>query len=158
MKTWSEALRDGAISGSLASIASTAVLAACSELENGTPYAPSNATSHCFWGNKAMRQDGPSVRYTATGYGVHHLSAVFWASLYEKLFGQEADRGNTTPALVGGGAVAALACLVDYQLTPPRLRPGYEERLSKTALALVYGALGVSFAARGLFRSRRFNL
>lgn len=152
MKPWSEALRDGAVSGSVASLASTAALATCSQFENGTPYAPTNATSHWLWGRRALRQDRPSVRYTAIGYGTHHASAILWASLYEKLFGEQAERGNTAAALAGGTAVAALACLVDYKLTPPRLQPGYEERLSKSSLAVVYGVLGLSFALRGLCR------
>lgn len=155
MKTWHEALRDGTWSGSIASVASTAVLALCSVAENRTPYAPTNATSHFLWGRRAFRQDRPSLRYTATGYGAHHASAVFWASLYERWFGRRADRGDAAGALAGGLAVAALACAVDYGITPQRLRPGYEARLSKRSLALMYGVLGLSFALRGLLADRR---
>jgi ribosome modulation factor len=155
MKTWSSALRDGAVSGSLASIISTATLAGCSEIENRTPYAPTNATSHWLWGKRAFRQDRPSAHYTLLGYATHHASAILWATIYEKLFGDHADRGEVEAAVVGGEAVAALACFVDYQLTPKRLQPGYEARLSKPSLGLVYGVLGLSFALRGLLQRRR---
>jgi hypothetical protein len=40
--------------------------------------------------------------------------------------------------------VTAGAYVVDYHLVPKRLTPGFEERLSPGALALVYAALGVS--------------
>ena len=43
-------------------------------------------------------------------------------------------------------ATSALACTVDYTITPKRLTPGYELRLSKPSMAAVY----VAFAA-GLF-------
>lgn len=150
MESWSNALRHSALSGSIASIASTAVLAARSEIENGTPYAPTNATSHWLWGERAMRQDAPSLRYTLLGYATHHASALIWAGVYEKLFGDRARRGDTAGALAGGLAVSALACFVDYQLTPERLQPGYERRLSKRSLWIVYGVLGLAMAAPGI--------
>ncbi|HXR55369.1 MAG TPA: hypothetical protein VN858_01135 [Casimicrobiaceae bacterium] len=36
--------------------------------------------------------------------------------------------------------VSALACAVDYTVTPKRLRPGYELRLSKPSMAVAFGA------------------
>ena len=154
-KTWSEAIRNAAISGSVASLTSTAVLAARSASENGTPFAATNAISHCLWGKRALREDNLSAHYTLVGYGIHHASAILWAAIYEKLFGARADDGQTASALTGGAAVAALAYAVDYTLTPQRLRPGYEERLSKPSLLLAYGALGLSFALRGLISHER---
>lgn len=157
MKTWSRALRDGMVSGSVASITSTAVLAGRSEIENRTPYAPTNAISHWLWGNRALHQDRPSTRYTLLGYATHHASAILWATIYEKIFGDQADQGQVASAVVGGEAVAVLACFVDYQLTPQRLQPGYEARLSKRSLGLMYGVLGLSFALRGLLQNRRVD-
>jgi hypothetical protein len=58
-------------------------------------------------------------------------------------------------ALEVGTVASAVACFTDYQLTPPRLRPGYEERLSKPSLAVVYAAFGAGLAAGALLcRSR----
>jgi hypothetical protein len=50
--------------------------------------------------------------------------------------------------------VATLACVVDCTVTPPRLTPGYEKRLSRRSLALVYLAFGAGLAAT-LLRPRR---
>lgn len=150
MKTWSQAIRDGAISGSVASAASTAVLSARGEEENGTPYAPTNAISHWVWGNKALRKNGPSARYTLLGYTIHHASSIFWAVFYEKYFGRKAEEKQVAASLAGGLGVAAAACLVDYKLTPQRLQPGFEKRLSTRSLVLVYGVFGLALAVRGL--------
>lgn len=155
MKTWPQAFRDGALSGSVASVLSTAVLGARGEKEDGTPFAPTNAISHWFWGDRAARQNAPSMRYTALGYTIHHASATLWAVLYEKWFGEKAERGEILPAVVGGAAVAGLACFVDYKMTPERLQPGFEKRLSTPSLFLVYASFGAALVVRGLAASRR---
>jgi hypothetical protein len=150
MKRWPEAIRDVALTGALASLASTAVLALRGRNEADSASAPSNATSHWVWGEKAMRHEEPSLRYTLLGYAIHHASSTLWASVYERLFGREAERGHAGKALLGGAAVATIACLVDYRLTPERLRPGFERHLSKPALFLTYATFGAALAARGL--------
>lgn len=155
MKSWPDAIRDGTVSGSVASVLSTAVLGTRGKREEGTPYAPTNAISHWFWGDRAARQDGPSGRYTVLGYAIHHASATLWAVLYEKWFGDKAERGEAAAAALGGAAVAALACFVDYRLTPQRLQPGFEKRLSTPSLFLVYAAFGAALALRGLAASQR---
>ena len=158
MKTWQQAIRDGAVSGSVASILSTAVLGVRGQQEDGTPYAPTNAISHWFWGDRAAEHDEPSVRYTAVGYAIHHASATLWAVLYEKWFGEKAERGEVLPAIAGGAAVAGLACFADYKLTPPRLQPGFEKRLSSASLFLMYGIFGATLALRGLAASQKERL
>jgi hypothetical protein len=50
------------------------------------------------------------------------------------------------PVLGRAAAVSALACFVDYQLTPERFRPGYEKRLSRQSLTMVYAAFGLGLA------------
>ncbi|OGB27042.1 MAG: hypothetical protein A3I66_22480 [Burkholderiales bacterium RIFCSPLOWO2_02_FULL_57_36] len=154
MKTWPDAVRHGAISGSVASILSTAVLSRRGIQENGTPYAPTNAISHWIWGDRAVRQDHPSARYTLPGYAIHHASATLWAVLYEKWFGDKADEKSIIPAVAGGAAVAALACFVDYKVAPRRLHPGFEMRLSRPSLFLFYGTFGIALALRGLISGR----
>jgi len=155
MKTWPQALRDGAVSGSVASILSTAVLGMRGQQETGTPFAPTNAVSHWFYGDRAARHDEPSARYTAVGYAIHHASATLWAVLYEKWFGERAERRELLPAVAGGAAVAALACFVDYKMTPERLQPGFEKRLSTPSLFMVYASFAAALALRGLAASRR---
>jgi hypothetical protein len=56
---------------------------------------------------------------------------------------------------IGGVAVAGLACFVDYKMTPHRLQPGFEKRLSTPSLFLAYGVFGVALAARGLISPAR---
>jgi hypothetical protein len=158
MKSWPEAIRDGALSGSVASVLSTAVLGVRGEKEDDTPFGPTNAISHWFWGERAARHDEPSARYTALGYAIHHASATLWAVLYEKWFGDKAERGEILPAIAGGAAVAGLACFVDYQLTPKRLQPGFEKRLSTPSLFLVYASFGAALALRGIAASRKGRL
>jgi hypothetical protein len=155
MKTWTEALHDGFASGSIASIASTAVLSACGQKENGTPYAPTNAISHWFWGDRALRRDGPSARHTLLGYAIHHATSILWATVYERFIGRKAERRETLPAIAGGLAVAGIACFADYKLTPYRLQPGFEQRLSTPSMVLVYGSFGLALALHGLAAARR---
>jgi hypothetical protein len=155
MKTWPEAIRDGALSGSMASFATTVVLSRCGKRENGSPYSATNAISHWFWGDHAAQKDGPSARYTFLGYAIHHASATLWAVLYEKWFGRNAQQKAIIPAVAGGVAVAALACFVDYKVTPRRLHPGYEMRLSTRSLFFIYATFGLTLALRGLIADRR---
>ena len=150
MKSWRDALRDGAVTGSVASVLSTAVLALRGEQETGSHFAPTNAISHWIWGDEAATHDEPNMRHTAAGYGIHHASSTLWAVVYEKLFGEKAGHREVVPALAGAAAVSALACFVDYKLTPHRLQPGFEQRLSTRSLLMVYGAFAAGLAARGL--------
>lgn len=151
MKTWMEAMRDGWRSGTAASLLSTAALALRGKRETGTAFAPTNAVSHWLWGQRAVRQDRPSARYTVPGYLIHHASSVMWAVLYEKWFGRRRARG-VAPVLGSAAAVSALACFVDYKLTPQRLHPGFEQRLSSGSLLLVYAAFGLGLALPRLLR------
>ncbi|MFC7513506.1 hypothetical protein ACFQUU_00660 [Herbaspirillum sp. GCM10030257] len=153
MKSWRQAMRDGLISGSIASVLSTIVLSARGEQEEGTPYAPTNAISHWFFGDHAFYRNGRTLRYTGTGYAIHHASSTLWAVVYERWFGERADRRDLPTALTGGAAVAAMACFTDYHLTPRRLHPGYEKRLSSASLFLVYAAFGAGLVVRGLTTS-----
>ena len=155
MKNWSESLKDGLISGSLASVVSTAVLAMRGRSEAGSTYAPINAVSHWLYGDRAARQDSPSARYTLPGYIIHHGSSLLWGTVYERWFGQRAEAKDVLPALTGAVAVASLACFVDYKLTPERLQPGFEKRLSTPSMAMVYGGVALGFVIRGLLLSDR---
>ncbi len=146
METWKTAMGRGLVSGTSASLLSTVALAAMGKGEAGSVYAPTNAISHWIWGDKAARRDAPTMKYTLVGYAIHHASATFWAVLFERLMGQRLDRKDPLTTLAASTAASAVACFVDYQLTPRRLRPGYEKRLSRPSLALVYGAFGLGLA------------
>jgi hypothetical protein len=154
MENWKLALQRGAIGGATSSLASTAALALLGRREADSPYAPTNAISHWIWGEKATRRDQPSLRYTLPGYLIHHGSAMFWSVLFERMCGHLLDRRNTATTVGVATAASAVACFADYQLTPRRFRPGYEERLSRPALALVYGAFGLGLAAGAMLCRR----
>jgi hypothetical protein len=146
MEPWRTTWQRGLVGGSAASVLSTVALAAFGKIETGSAYAPTNAVSHWIYGDEAARHDGLSGRYTLPGYLIHHGSATFWAVVFERLCGELLDRRE--PAITFGIATAAsaVACFTDYQLTPQRLHPGYEKRLSRPALAVVYGAFGIGLA------------
>jgi hypothetical protein len=153
-KTWGEALRDGAISGAIAGVATAGVAALCGWRDSGSAIAPINATSHVVHGDEAGSVTGLDLAHTGIGFPVHMGSAMLWATLYERAFGAAADRGETGKALAGGYAIAALAYLTDYHAMPKRLTPGWEERVSGPSLALIFGALALSLPLRGLLRDR----
>jgi hypothetical protein len=152
---WRDALREGAIAGSAAGVASAAALALAGRRQDGAAAAPANATSQWLWGDRALREDRPSLRHTATGYLIHHGAAVFWGVLHARAWNGRAQRLRPGPALAGAAAASAVACLVDFKLTPHRLTPGFEHRLSRGALAVVYGCFALGMAAGSIWAARR---
>lgn len=154
MTTWKNALREGAVSGSIASLLSGAYLVWAGR-QHGTPAAPVNAVSHWFFGDRALEQDEPTARFTATGYLVHHGASIFWGVLHAKAWGARREAKRPVPALAGALAASAVACLVDYQLTPKRLTPGFEHRLGTREMTAVYGWFAVGLALGSLLMRER---
>jgi hypothetical protein len=154
MSTWKQAWREGLVSGSLASIFSATYLA-WAGARHGTPAAPVNAVSHWFFGDRALREDEPSLLYTLTGYLTHHGAALFWAVLHAKLWGTRPEAKQPIPAAVGAVAAAGIACFVDYQLTPKRLTPGFEHRLAKPDMTSVYACFALGLMVGSLVMKRR---
>jgi hypothetical protein len=146
MADWTTSIQRGLVGGAASSIVSTAALALLGRVEAGSAYAPTNAVSHWIWGDEAAGHDGFSLKYTITGYVIHHLSATFWSVLFEKLAGERLDHRDLRVTLAASAATSAIACFADYKLTPQRLNPGYEKRLSKKSLAGVYAAFAVGLA------------
>lgn len=130
------------------------MLALCAKKENGHLFSGTNAVSHWLWGDKALRQDAPTWKYTLIGYGIHHASSMFWATLLEQAAGKVLARRSAKTTLAVSAAASAVACFVDYRLTPRRLRPGFEERVSRGSLALVYAAFGIGLAAGAMINHR----
>lgn len=149
MSPWKAALREGAISGSVASLTSAVFLAIAGHRECRHPAAPVNAISHWIWDEAALREDGASARHTLAGYAIHHAASVWWGVWHALAWGTRAGAKRPLPALAGGAAAAAVACFVDLRMTPDRLTPGFEHRLSPRALLGVYGcfALGLALAS-----------
>lgn len=133
---------------------SAAVLAWRGQQERGRPLAPLNAPSHWFWGDRALRRDGASWRYTAVGMLTHQASSMLWAGVYALL---QRQRRHRTPAtvVVDAAAVTSLAAVVDLAVVPKRLTPGFERRLSRQGLVWVYVAFAAGLALGGLATLKR---
>src|SRR3954469_2300476 len=72
-------LRASLVSGTIASLVSTAALLLLAKAEKKSALQPVNATSHWLHGAKAAGQNTADAAHTAVGYATHHASAVFWA-------------------------------------------------------------------------------
>lgn len=138
------------ISGTAASLASMAALAAGGRRELGDGYAPINAPSQWVWGRSAPYRNGFSLRHTVVGYAIHHLASIFWALLFVRI----ARRRNP---LVAAASTAALSGIVDFKLTPERFKPGFQKRLSRPTLVLAYTAFALGLAATA-FEQRNKSL
>lgn len=148
-------LRTGLIAGTCASLASTAALMLCGRREAGSLVAPTNATSHWLWGDdEAFAARRPTLRHTGIGYATHHASAVFWALLYAWLHAERHPPRTVAQALAGAGTATAVACTIDYTVTPRRLTPGFERHLSKPSMGVVYGLFAIGLAAGCLLAQR----
>ncbi|MBK1688019.1 hypothetical protein [Rubrivivax gelatinosus] len=145
--------RDTLTDGLLAAALSTVALVWRGRRDS-TPAAPLNAISHWLWPRRALHADGPSLRHAATGTVIHVASSMLWAAVYDLI---RARRRRPTPlnAMADAAAVTAMAAVVDLQLVPRRLTPGFEHRLSRPSLSLVYGSFAVGLALGGLVALRR---
>ena len=151
---WVEAGKQALVSGSIASVLSTAVLALFGERKLRKPFAPTNSTSHWLWGDdESFNALEPSLRHTAVGYATHHASAVMWALFYHRWLAAERER---TPATIVRDAalMSAIAAFVDYQLTPKRLTPGFEAHLTRTNMVGVFAAIAAGLAAGAFLGGR----
>jgi hypothetical protein len=149
------AIKRALTGGTLAGIATVAATALAGKRETGSYAAPLNATSHIVWGEKAAMQDSASLKYTLTGFILNHAAVIFWAAIYEKLFGRRSARSrmmreSPLRPLVGSAIVSVSAYVTDYYLVPKRLTPGFEKRLSNKSLMIFFGVLALGLAAQDL--------
>lgn len=151
---WKNSIRRGAVSGSAASLLSMSALAALGKHDTGSAVAPINSVSHWLWGDKTKEQEGVSARFTLPGLVTHHLSAIFWAVLFERFAGRFLDRRNTVTTLEAAAAASAIASFTDYKLIPYRLQPGFEARLTRTSMVGVYAAFGLGLALGAMLLRR----
>jgi hypothetical protein len=155
--------RASVVSGSVASLLSALVAYLLSQRENRARFAAINAVSHWLHGPAAYGVDHASLRHTLPGLVIHHASSLLWGGLYELLLRSVSDRdavegadrptGRGRPGAADrwatAGVVTAIGAFTDLRLVPPRLSPGFDHRLSKTGVALVYlgFACGLALAA-----------
>jgi hypothetical protein len=144
-------IRRALLSGTLAAAAVTLAASLAARRATGSSAAALNATSHFLWGSRAGREDAYSLKYTATGFVANYGASVFWALFYEAL--KRGKHRSRSRALLDGAMVSAAAYVTDYHLVPRRLTPGFELRIPRSALALVYAALALGLSARDLLPS-----
>jgi hypothetical protein len=139
----------GCVTGSGASVVSTLAITALSRRETGAAASGTNATSHWLWGRRAQRRHQSSLKYTATGYAVHHASSIWWGVIYEawRALRREHDLVRDAGA---AAAVAAVAWVVDYGVAPRRLTPGFEAHFSPRSMVLTYAAFAMGLFATGV--------
>ena len=160
-------LRRAVAAGTAASLASTLVVAWRSKRETGSPWGGINAISHWIFGRHAYSIDEPRAAHSSLGLLIHQASSLFWGALYYALLVNVranrppevlvAERTGPTAAdaIAAAAIVSALAAFTDFRLTPPRLTPGFEHRLSRGSVALVYLAVGCGLAATGVALAKR---
>lgn len=143
------------VSGTVASLATTAALALLAKAESKGALQPTNSTSHWLHGDQAGSVRQADAAHTLVGYGTHHASAVFWAVPFEAWL---ASRPPRAPLLVlrDASVISAMAAVVDYGIVPKRLTPGWEAVLSKRSIAVTFAAMAVGLAA-GAMITRRFR-
>ena len=158
LEPWRKATRNGFVSGTAASIASTISLLVLGRIELGEAAAPINGPSQWIWGRRAPFENHFSFRYTVAGYAIHHAASVFWAILYERLRQnppQEIwETRENKSVLAPAAAITTIAYVVDFNLIPKRLTPGFEKRLSKRGLLIVYGSFALGLASGALIGRR----
>jgi hypothetical protein len=151
------AARRALFSGASASISSAIALSICSSVDEGSYAGGLNGPSQWLWGEAEAYTRKASVRHTAVGYGIHHLTSVFWATLYERMFGEPAARKTPLRRLAEAMVSSTGAYLVDYHLTPRRLRPGFEKHVRTPSMFVVYGAFALGLAAASIIRDRKLR-
>lgn len=148
------------IPGAVAAIAVCSTVSLLGRWDTGSAVAPINASSHVMWGAKAGQVERLTWAQTAPGLAVNVGASLWWAFVFNILFGKNLASKGWAGAVASGTATATLAYLVDYKLMPKRLTPGWEQRLSGRSLFLSLGAMGVGMGVgamlmRGLRRSSR---
>ena len=84
------------------------------------------------------------------GYAIHHAASVFWAIFHEKHQEQLDPATGSGALIVPAIVITAAAYVVDFYAVPKRLSPGFEQRLSKGALFIVYGIFALGLAGGAL--------
>jgi len=140
-----DALISAAITGTVASVVSGALLSTVALAEGRGPLQPVNATSHWMHGPEAGRRRSADLVHTGVGYVTHHASAVFWALPFELWVRRSRLEGGEI--LGAAGVVAAAAAVLDYGILPRKLAPGWEHALSRSGVATGFVGLALGLAA-----------
>jgi hypothetical protein len=149
------AARRALFSGASASVASALALSICSRIDEGSYAGGLNGPSQWLWGQAEAYTRAASLRHTAVGYVIHHATSVFWATSYERMFNEPGTRRTPLRRCAEAAVSSAGAYVVDYYLTPPRLRPGFKKHVRTPSMFVVYGAFALGLAAASIIRDRK---
>lgn len=149
MNEWNRSFKRALVSGATASLFSAAVLALAGHIERGTAAGPVNGPSQWVHGRSAASRRRATLRHTLVGFLIHHAVSIGWATLHERAFGRRPASQTLPKRLARAAVTSSVANFVDFQLTPKRLRPGFEVQLSRRALFAVYAAFAVGLALFG---------
>ncbi|MBL8878604.1 MAG: hypothetical protein JNG88_05740 [Phycisphaerales bacterium] len=133
----------GAVIGAVAAIFVTIVLIVCGAIELNSPLAPVNCVSHILWGDVAFDRTEFSLKYTVAGLILNAAAIVMWGVLFEGFLYLTSMRLARAGANAAAVIITVAAFVVDYYIVPARLTPGFEARLSATALFVVYVSLAL---------------
>jgi hypothetical protein len=149
-----DAARRAQVSSASASICSAVALSACSYIDEGSFAGGLNGPSQWLWGEAEAYTRAASVRHTVVGYAIHHITSVFWATFYERAFGEPGEHKRPLRRCAEAALSATGAYVVDYYLTPPRLRPGFKKHVRPRSMFVIYGAFAVGLAGVSIIRDR----
>ena len=130
-------------------------LAACSKLEEGSAAAALNGPSQWLWGEEEAYTRRATARHTLTGYLIHHAASIFWAVLHERTFLDSQTPKSIVQCCAEAAATTVTAYVVDYHLTPSRLRPGFKKHLGPRSILAAYAAFAAGLTLAGIARSRK---
>lgn len=141
--------------GTVAAVLSSVALLCCGRLERGRALATHNGPSQWVYGRAAAFRRGITMRHTLVGYLIHHASSFLWAGVHHALLGGNKRARPFAEHLRSGAAVTVLAHVVDYQVVPKRLQPGFDKHVSRTSLYAAYAAFGLGLAIGSFLFERK---
>jgi len=148
---WQQLMKRAAISGTVASIASTLALGVRGRAEQSDASGPVNGPSQWIWGRGAARRRGVG-RHTLVGYLIHHAMSVLWGTVFESFHTRRTS--GVRHVVLRAMAITAIAYIVDFKVVPKRFSPGFEKQLSRSSLTQIYGAFALGLVASALLRRR----
>lgn len=144
------------VTGTIASVVTTATAAVVSRMLGRSAVAPINAASHVAHGRVALRRDRPSVQHTLVGLGVNWAASVALGHVYETLVTRGA-KPTIGSAVTRGVLTAGSAYLVDRYVVPERLESGFQRQMPNKAVLVVYVALAVALPLREIYKNRKLR-
>jgi hypothetical protein len=142
------------VSAALSSLTAVALASALGRLSGRSPAEPMNAVGSHVAGEQADGRTGFSLQSTLPGVLINLGGCLFWSNVVE-WWVREQPLAGSRDMLQRGAIAASLAYLVDYHGLPRRLRPGYERKLSKPQLLLVYSSLALTLPLRAWLAGKR---